>query len=633
MTPSTAYQRVVDRLTASGAVVRVIADGAMATCPAHPDRNPSLHVARGERGVVLTCHAGCAARDVCAALGLAETDLFDEPLPRITPGVPSSRLRSLPMAQPVAEYLYHDATGAPVLKVIRLNTLDGHGAVNGKTFRQMAYVGSSWVPRIGDLEPPLYRLPEVLAAVREGRPVFVCEGEKDADTLAALGHVATTSPMGAGKWRSQHTAALKGAASVMVVADDDPPGHAHARTVQHELEPVVGVVVTLLPAQGCKDLTDHLTAGYTLNQLRPTDLAAFATPIESTGRSVGTPRLLLTKASTFKPARVRWGWEHRMPVGELCLIPGREGVGKSLMLAWLTAMLTRGKLPGDFQPFGPRAVLYIASEDSWRYTITPRLLAADADLDLVYRVDAIEEDLTVGRLSLPADCADLADAALSVKDAGPPVAAIMLDPVISLIDEALSVNQSQQLRRALEPLRRVAEETAVIMPALAHFNKTTDTDILSKIPGSRAWVEVARAALAMGEDLDADDTEGRVYIAQQVKNNLGRLDLPTLTYRIEETSVPTDDGPASVGRLVWTGESMSDLNEQLSHHAARRGRHLSENTAALISYINQCGYPVPLADFYAEFPDRKQNSVRQALARLAEAGTVSNPVRGHYGPV
>jgi hypothetical protein len=300
------------------------------------------------------------------------------------------------------------------------------------------------------------------------------------------------------------------------------------------------------------------------------------------------------------------------------------------MLAWLTAMLTRGNLPGDFQPTGPRAVLYIASEDSWRYTIAPRLLAANADLDLVYRVDAIEEDLKVGRLSLPGDCDDLADAALSIEE---PVAAIMLDPVISLIDETLSVNQSQQLRRALEPLRRVAEQTAVIMPALAHFNKTTDTDILSKIPGSRAWVEVARAALAMGEDHDADDTEGRSYLAQQVKNNLGRLDLPTLTYRIEETSIPTDDGPASVGRLVWTGESTSDLNEQLSHRPPRRSRDVSDNTAALISYINQCNRAVSLTELYAEFPSQKPNSIRQALIRAKDAGTVSNPVWGHYGPV
>ena len=46
------------------------------------------------------------------------------------------------------------------------------------------------------VERVLYRLPEVLAAGE----VWVVEGEKDADSLAALGIVATCNAGGAGKW-------------------------------------------------------------------------------------------------------------------------------------------------------------------------------------------------------------------------------------------------------------------------------------------------------------------------------------------------------------------------------------------------------------------------------------------------
>ena len=44
---------------------------------------------------------------------------------------------------------------------------------------------------------PLYRLPELMAAAPI-EPVWICEGEKDADNVAALGLIATTSPGGAG---------------------------------------------------------------------------------------------------------------------------------------------------------------------------------------------------------------------------------------------------------------------------------------------------------------------------------------------------------------------------------------------------------------------------------------------------
>ena len=54
------------------------------------------------------------------------------------------------------------------------------------------------------MERVLYRLPDVAAAVRQGRVVFVVEGEKDADALARLGLAATTNVGGAGKWRAEY---------------------------------------------------------------------------------------------------------------------------------------------------------------------------------------------------------------------------------------------------------------------------------------------------------------------------------------------------------------------------------------------------------------------------------------------
>ena len=48
----------------------------------------------------------------------------------------------------------------------------------------------------------------------------------------------------------------------------------------------------------------------------------------------------------------------------------------------------------------PRAVLVCATEDSWEHTIVPRLIAADADLTFVYRVEVEANTVHVG-LSLP----------------------------------------------------------------------------------------------------------------------------------------------------------------------------------------------------------------------------------------
>jgi hypothetical protein len=93
--------------------------------------------------------------------------------------------------------------------------------------------------------------------------------------------------------------------------------------------------------------------------------AKSAEPEPGQGRQVK-----LIAASRITPRPVRWGWQARLPAGQVSLIAGREGIGKSLFLIWLTALITRGKLPGVF--YGtPRPVFYSASEDSWAHTIVP----------------------------------------------------------------------------------------------------------------------------------------------------------------------------------------------------------------------------------------------------------------------
>jgi hypothetical protein len=51
------------------------------------------------------------------------------------------------------------------------------------------------------------------------------------------------------------------------------------------------------------------------------------------------------------------------------------------------------------------------------------------------------------------------------------------------------------------------------------------------------------------------DAEDGARVMTQTKNSLGRDDLPSLKYVIESTEIPTDEGPAYVGRISWQGES------------------------------------------------------------------------------
>ena len=68
-----------------------------------------------------------------------------------------------------------------------------------------------------------YRLPELLASPAS---VWIVEGEKDVETLRAIGQVATCNPGGAGKWLPAFSEYLKGK-HVYFAADNDELGQKH----------------------------------------------------------------------------------------------------------------------------------------------------------------------------------------------------------------------------------------------------------------------------------------------------------------------------------------------------------------------------------------------------------------------
>jgi P4 family phage/plasmid primase-like protien len=169
----------------------------------------------------------------------------------------------------VGRYDYTNENGELLFQVVRFEP---------KAFRQRRFDPehpkadrNGWVWGLGDTRRVLYRLPDVVAAAQEGWTLFVVEGEKDVHALEAAGDFATCAPMGAGKWRSEYAESLRGA-HVIVVADRDEPGRAHARDVRDSLIGIASGVEVVEPAEG-NDAFDHLAAGFTTNDFVPVDLA------------------------------------------------------------------------------------------------------------------------------------------------------------------------------------------------------------------------------------------------------------------------------------------------------------------------------------------------------------------------
>jgi hypothetical protein len=201
------------------------------------------------------------------------------------------------MSGPLAVYEFTDEYGEPLFEKLRWTDPE-----RGKTF---SYRGRQ--PESGKWEPGkppeadryLYRLPALLAAIRAGEDVYWPEGEKDADTLTALGFAATSHHQAAAHVTPEQAAWFRGhRAHVFLLLDNDPPGAACV-LLRLRLLVTVGLrpaQMTLLYSPYEQDVTDHLDAGHALSALRP----------------VGSMRALQMLAREYRRSGgARWGYGDR----------------------------------------------------------------------------------------------------------------------------------------------------------------------------------------------------------------------------------------------------------------------------------------------------------------------------------
>ena len=229
-------------------------------CPAHDDEHPSARY-NSEKEVwhCDACKSGGGYVDLCKRLGV--------PLPED---------RS---SQGQTTYDYRDAAGELAFQVVRTSS---------KGFRQRRPDGQGgWLWNLKGVDRVLYRLPSVLAAVKDGKSIWIAEGEKDADNLVALGLPATTNSGGAGKWQKSYGATLRGA-RIAILPDNDKAGREHAQKVATALHGVAAEIKILelpdLPEKG--DVSDWINAqrksGKTQGEIREAleKLAELATNAE-----------------------------------------------------------------------------------------------------------------------------------------------------------------------------------------------------------------------------------------------------------------------------------------------------------------------------------------------------------------
>lgn len=526
-------------------------DGWIARCPAHDDRTASLSIHARDGQVLVYCHAGCSQDAVLGALrrrGLWQLSSSSSEGPRI-----------------VAEYDYRDEGGNLLFQVVRYSPKD---------FRTRRPDAGGFAWNLRGVRRVLYRLPELLA--KPAAPVFIVEGEKDADALANIGLLSTTNQGGAGKWRPDYTQTLRNR-NVRIVPDHDEAGAKHAERVAKDLAQVAKTVrIVPLPdlARG-GDVSEWLAGGGTAKELER--LAAASEPIRWEPRIAPESDAVEGEqehrgpgvfADQLQRERIRFIWPGRLAFGKTHLLVGDPEQMKTTWAVRIAADLSQGRpLPGgdqDRQP--PMASVIFTWEDGAADTIVGRLMAAGADLE---RILIVEEDLP----TIPDDLSAIERAVTKTKArTGVDVGLVVIDPLAAALAGGVDSRNNSSTRRALSPLKILAQRLDVAILLIDHLNKNASQAAIHRATGSIAFMAAARVALLVGPDpMDTEpDPAKRRRALVRLKGNIGSPP-PALLYR--RTSVAMSEDPSDTEvTLEVTGEAAISPDQVLGNLASKAER-------------------------------------------------------------
>ena len=430
----------------------------------------------------------------------------------------------------VASYDYTDEFGTLLFQVVRLAP---------KTFRQRQPDSKGgWIWTLEGVTRVLYRLPGLMEALALERRVFVVEGEKDVESLARLGIVATCNPGGAGKWRDTYADQFAGA-DVVVLPDHDKAGRDHAEAVARSLAGKAARIRLLelpgLPDKG--DVSDWFAQGGTVEAFN--NLVEAAPDWQTPPDEGAAPLLLRINLARYDsepvPAR-EWGVPDRFPRRAVCLLSGEGGRGKSITLLQLAAAHVLAKDWLRSLPEGGPVVVVNAEDEEGEIIrrlkpIVEHYGASFADL---------ERDLHIFSLAS-------ADPLLALPErsgrivATPLYAELMtlvraVQPVCTIIDNVADVFGANEIERshvrqfiALMRQFAIAGNGYVIMsshPSLTGLASKTG------LSGSTQWHNAvrARAWLHGAEANDGDEPDPDLRVLEFLKSNYSRL-AETITLR------------------------------------------------------------------------------------------------------
>ena len=201
------------------------------------------------------------------------------------------------------------------------------------------------------------------------------------------------------------------------------------------------------------------------------------------------PELVARCVADIPSMAIEWIWEGVLARRKMTMIAGPPGLGKSTIGCAAAAVVSSaGRFPCENGNVEPGNVLILSAEDDAGDTVKPRLIAARADLARVHVVEAtrsgyrsdgtpifrpVDLDADLGRLR--AYAGSIGGARLAI-----------IDPISAYIGRRLDSHKASDVRELLAGVRQLAIDVDCAVLAIAHLNKSINSDAIGRVNASGA---------------------------------------------------------------------------------------------------------------------------------------------------
>lgn len=396
---------------------------------------------------------------------------------------------------------YRDVTGRAKYQVVRVDHENGEKEISqhpvdddGKPLKGA---------KMSTVKMLLYRMDELAKAKESGqfKTFHIAEGEKCADMIVRKWREPATTNSGGSSapWQDEWSCIFEGV-DVVIWQDNDTPGEKWADRVAESVALYANSVSIRVPAidEEGADVADMIARKMPRDAYveRRKLMTSWPIPIKSLRDVVSSP--------------VEWLIPGVAPKGEITIVEGAPGIGKTMAILAMVAALT---IPGAPLPHGEvntgdGDIWYITTEDRADVLIKPRLdrigcdpnkIIVTDDWDGCFDPDGLARFLSMMRRLRPR--------------------LVVIDAFLDMVLPAVDSDSPQKVKPILRALRRSMAEHDSVLIAIRHVTKASSK--MKSVDLEDGWGGSHYSQAARGQiRCVPGDVPGTIKLLQ-VKNNYG----------------------------------------------------------------------------------------------------------------